>query len=173
MSKLIHRLNSTLKQCWFWVDSKNNLYINVEKVAVFQRRNNVSLSTLNRRQTLTLKQRWFWVYSKKQFYSYIMMLEKLKNLYANVETLTVFQCRNSVSLSTLNQRQNLTLKQRSFWVDSKKQFYSYIMLFEKSKILLYSRWKDNRISISKQRQFINVKSTSKLNIETMLILGWL
>ena len=60
-----------------WVDSKNNfvlissclknenLPIIVEKITVFQRRNNVSLSTLNQRRNLTLKQRWFWVDSKK------------------------------------------------------------------------------------------------------------
>ena len=34
-------------------------------MTVFQRRNNVSLSTLNQRRNLTLKQRWFWVYSQK------------------------------------------------------------------------------------------------------------
>ena len=34
--------------------------------------------------------------------------------------MTVFQRRNNVSLSTLSQRRNLTLKQRWFWVDSKK-----------------------------------------------------
>ena len=34
--------------------------------------------------------------------------------------MTVFQRRNNVSLSTLNQRRNLTLKQRWFWVDSQK-----------------------------------------------------
>ena len=39
------------------------------------------------------------------------MLEKLKFLY-HVEMITVFQRRNNVSLSTLNQRRNLTLKQR-------------------------------------------------------------
>ena len=37
------------------------------------------------------------------------MLEKLK-LYIKVEKITVFQRRNNVSLSTLNQRQNLNLK---------------------------------------------------------------
>ena len=41
-----------------------------------------------------------------------MMLEKLKSLYINVEEVTVFQRRSNVSLSTLNQRRNLTLKQR-------------------------------------------------------------
>ena len=34
--------------------------------------------------------------------------------------MTVFQRRSNVSLSTLNQRRNLMLKQRWFWVDSKK-----------------------------------------------------
>ena len=34
--------------------------------------------------------------------------------------MAVFQHRNSVSLSKLNQRWNLRLKQRWFWVDSKK-----------------------------------------------------
>ena len=34
--------------------------------------------------------------------------------------MTLFQRRSNVSLSTLNQRRNLTLKQRWFWVDSKK-----------------------------------------------------
>ena len=40
-----------------------------------------------------------------------MMLEKSKSLY-NVEMITLFQRRNNVSLSLLNQRQNLKLKQR-------------------------------------------------------------
>ena len=44
---------------------KLKLYINVEKITVFQRRSNVSLSTLNQRRNLTLKQCWFWVYNKK------------------------------------------------------------------------------------------------------------
>ena len=99
LSTLIRRLNSTLKQRWFWVDSKTQFcsYImkletlksNVEKTTVFQRRNNVCLSTLNQRRNLTLKQRWFWVDSKKQICSYNMMLEKSKSLY-NVEMITVF-----------------------------------------------------------------------------------
>ena len=50
-----------------------------------------------------------------------MMLEKSKSLY-NVEMITLFQRRNNVSLSLLNQRQNLKLKQRRFWVDHKNIF---------------------------------------------------
>ena len=60
---------------------KLSLYINIDGVTVFQRRNNVSLSTLNQRRNLTLKQRWFWVDTKNIFCSYIMILEKLKSLY--------------------------------------------------------------------------------------------
>ena len=41
-----------------------------------------------------------------------MILEKIKYLYINVEKITVFQRRHNVSLSTLDQCRNLTLKQR-------------------------------------------------------------
>ena len=51
------------------------------------------------------------------------MLEKGKNLHINVEKITVFQRRNNVSLSTLNQRRDLTLKQRWFWVDTKNVLF--------------------------------------------------
>ena len=90
---------------------KLKLYIKVEKTTVFQRRNNVSLSTLNQRRNLTLKQRWFWVDSKKQTSSDNMMLEKSKSSY-NVEMIIIFRRPNNVRLSTLNQRRNLKLKQR-------------------------------------------------------------
>ena len=112
-------------------------------MTVFQRRNNVTLSTLNQRWNLTLKQRWFGVDSKKQFYYYVMFL------YVKVEKITVFERRSNFTLSTLNQRRSFTLKQRWFWVDSKNQFCSYIMTFEKLKSL-YQRPKDDRISTSKQ-----------------------
>ena len=57
------------------------------------------------------------------------MLEKLKNLYINVEKMAVFQRRNNVSLSALNQRQNLTLKQRLFWSDTKVIF---VLLYQQT-----------------------------------------
>ena len=100
---------------------KLKLYINVEKITVSQRRNNVSLSTLNQRRNLMLKQRWFWVDSKKQICFYNMIPEKSKSLY-NVEMMTILQRRNNVSLSTLNQRRNWMLKQRWFLVDHKNIF---------------------------------------------------
>ena len=100
----IHVDSTSICQCWFiykiqrWnnVDFgftlktilflyhdawKIKVYINVDEVTVFQRRNNVSLSTLNQRRNLTLKQRWFWVDTKNIFCSDIMMLEKLESLY--------------------------------------------------------------------------------------------
>ena len=58
-----------------WNLKNQNFYINVEKIAVFERRNNVSLSTLNQRRSLTLKQCWFWVDCKTQFCSYIKKVE--------------------------------------------------------------------------------------------------
>ena len=73
---------------------------------------------------------------KSTLFSDNMMLEKSKSLY-NVEMTTVFQRRNNVSSLTLNQRQNLMLKQRSFWVDSKTQFCSDITMLEKSKLCIY------------------------------------
>ena len=62
------------------------------------------------------------------------MLDKLKS-YINIEKITVFQRRNNVSLSTLNEGRNLTLKQRQFWVDFKKQF-CYIMFLYKTKLFI-------------------------------------
>ena len=49
------------------------------------------------------------------------MLEKSKSSY-NVEMITVFRRPNNVRLSTLNQRRNLKLKERWFWVDHKNIF---------------------------------------------------
>ena len=135
-----------------------NLYINVQKVRVFQRRNSVSLSALNQRRNLTLKQCWFYVDSKKQTCSYIMMLENLKSL-CNVEMITVFQRRNNVSLSTLNEHRNLTLKQLWFCVDFIKQICSYIMMLEKlkplchvEKITVFQRGNNVSLSTSNQRR---------------------
>ena len=54
----------------------------------------------------------------------------------DVEKITVFQRRNSASLSTLNQSRSLTLKQRLFWVESKTLFRSYIMFSYKTKIFI-------------------------------------
>ena len=52
-------------------------------MTVFQRRSNVSLSTLNQRRNLTLKQRWFWVDSKKLL------------------SLTIIQCLRTVMLNNI------------------------------------------------------------------------
>ena len=47
---------------------------------------------------------------KSTLFSYNMILKKSKSLY-NVEMITVCQRRNNFSLSLLNQRRNLKLKQ--------------------------------------------------------------
>ena len=95
---------------------------------------------------------------KSTLLSYKMRLEKSKSLY-NVEMTTVFQRRNNVSSLTLNQRQNLMLKQRSFWVDSKTQFCSDITMLEKSKlcinvkkrIILQCRNNDTLLTLKQRR----------------------
>ena len=92
------------------VEKLKSLY-NVEMTIVFQCRNNVSSLTLNHCQHLILKQRSFWVDSKTHFCSDITILEKLK-LCINVKKITILQRRNNVNLMTLNQRRNLTFKQR-------------------------------------------------------------
>ena len=43
--------------------------------------------------------------------------------------MTVFQRRNNISLSALNQRQNLSLKQRLFWFDTKIIF---VLLYQQT-----------------------------------------
>ena len=77
-------------------------------------------------------------------------------------------------MSTLNQRQNLMLKQHWPWVDTENNF---VLMLWYSKKLWYSiiytyRSKDNPFSKLKQRHFVNVKSKSKFNVEATLILGW-
>ena len=84
-----------------------------------------------------------------------------------------FRTTNAI-LPTLNQRQNLMLKQHWPWVDTENNF---ILMLWYSKKLWYSiiytyRSKDNPFSKLKQRHFVNVKSKSKFNVEATLILGW-
>ena len=51
------------------------------------------------------------------------------NLYIKVEERTVFKRRDNVILSTLKQLQNLMLKQRWFWVDTKPNF---VLLYQQT-----------------------------------------
>ena len=70
----------TLKQRWFWADSKKAvlfIYHDAWKII------NVSLSTLNHCPNLMLKQRWFWVDSKKLL------------------SLTIIQCLRAVTLNNI------------------------------------------------------------------------
>ena len=64
----------------------------------------------------------------------------------------------------LNQRRSFTWKQRWFWVDSNDQFCSYIR-FEKLKSLYHCLYIIARVSTSKKRQFLNVKSTLEFGVE--------
>ena len=74
-----------------------------------------------------MKQRWFWVDSEKVILFIYHDVRKIKIFISTFKKMTVFQRRNNVSLSTLNQRRNLTLKQRWFWVDSKKLLSSTVL----------------------------------------------
>ena len=129
---------------------KLKLNINVEKITVFHRRNNVSLTTLNQRRNLTLKQRWLWVDSKTQFCSYFTMLEKW-TLYINVEKIIVFQRRNNVCLSTLNQRQKSTLFSYNMMLEKSKSLYNVEM------ITIFKRWNNVSLSALNQRQNLKLK----------------
>ena len=57
--------------------------MNVQKITVFQRRNNISSSTLYQRRNLTLKQSWFWVDTKKLL------------------SLTILQCLRTAALNDI------------------------------------------------------------------------
>ena len=162
ISTLTQRQNLTLKQRCFWVDtgklftpilwcSKNySLYINAVKITVFQRRNNVIWSTLYQRRNFTSKQRWFWVETKNNF---VLMLWSLRdcNFFIDVEKITVFQRWNNVILSTLNQRRNLTLKQRWFWVDTKN--FLLLLYYDVQGIIIF-------IFMSKWYLSFNIETTS-------------
>ena len=90
--------NLTVKQRWFWVDHKGifvlklclrncNLYINVEEITVFQRRNNDILSTLKQYQNLSLKQRRFCFDTKTSFvllYQQTQHIEKMSKFRRHV-----------------------------------------------------------------------------------------
>ena len=128
---LNQRRNLTLKQRWFWVDSKKQFYsyimflyktkifiLTVKSLPYFERRNNIS--TLNQRRNLTFKQRWFWIDSKKVLFSCYDAQEVI--IFILVLNRSAFECRNIIILSTLKQRQKFMLKQRWFWVDTKTNF---------------------------------------------------
>ena len=139
-------------------------------MTVFQRQNNVILSTLNQHQNLMLKQRCFWVDTEKLF-TPILWCSKNYSLYINAVKITVFQRRKNVIWSTLYQRGNFTLKQHWFWVDTKNNFVLMLWSLRDCNFFFW-RWKDNRFPTLKQRHFIHVESTSKFNVEKTLILGW-
>ena len=130
---------------------------------------NVDLSTLIRRHISTLKRRWFGLTLKTILFSYHrawkikIFLSSLKRWpYFNVEASSVHQRYINVKIWHWNKVDYGLILKNDFVL------ISYVKL--KSS---YQRWKDNRIWTSKQSQFINLKSTSKFDVETTLILGWL
>ena len=89
------------------------------------------------------------------------MLQWLRNfnLYINVEEITVFQRRNNVILSTLKQLENLPLKQRWFWVDTKPKI-----------ILLYQQTQQVE-SMSKLRRHVN-EFPRHFDVLFLMYFGW-
>ena len=63
----------------------------------------------NQRRNLTLKQRRFWIDSKNNLFYYIVFLYNTELFILTLKR-TVFERRNNVSLSTLNQHRSFTLK---------------------------------------------------------------
>ena len=61
-----------------WCLRNYKLYMNVEKTTVFQRQNNVVLSTLNQRRNLTLKKSWIWVDTKAVLFLCFDVWESIK-----------------------------------------------------------------------------------------------
>ena len=78
-SSIKFNIEASLKKLFSYHDGwKINIFINIEKITICQRRSNFSLSILNQCRNLMSKQRWFWVDPKKQFHYYIMLLYKTK-----------------------------------------------------------------------------------------------
>ena len=64
--------------------------------------------------------------------------------------MTVFQRRHNVILSTLNQHQNLMLKQRCFWVDTENIL---LLSYDARKIIVFTLMLQRYL-------YFNVKTTS-------------
>ena len=142
-----------MKQRWFWVDTKINfvlmlwslrdfnIYIDVEKITLFQRWNNFILSTLNQCQILTLKQHWIWVDTQNFYWSYVTTLKELQFLFLR---------QNGSCTSTSKQRHFINVEMFR-WNNADfglalQTFLLYVMIIERFIILRYLR---NIILISK------------------------
>ena len=101
---LVDTKNNFVLMLWSLRDC--NFFIDVEKITVFQRWNNVILSTLNQCRNLTLKQRWFWVDIKKfillLYYDVqgiiIFIFTSKWYLSFNVETTSLYQRQFNVKI---------------------------------------------------------------------------
>ena len=113
-----------------WSLRNCNLYIDVGKVTVFQRWNNVNLSTLNQCWDLTLKQRWFWVHTKKflllLYYDaqgiIIFIFTPKWYLSFNVETTSFYQRQINVKI--------LRWGNVDFGLALKTALFFYVMILE-------------------------------------------
>ena len=76
----------------------------------------------------------------KTFFVLILQCLRNCNLYINVEEIKVFQHRNNVILSSLKQHQNLMLKQRWFWVDTKTNFALFYQQTKHVESMSKFRW---------------------------------
>ena len=168
-STLYQRRNFTSKQRWFWVETKNNFvlmlwslrdcnfFIDVEKITLFQRWNNVILSTLNQRWNLALKKHWFWVDTKKfllllyyDVQGIIMCLSKWYMSF-NIETTSLCQRQFNVKI--------LRWSNVDFGLALETNLFLYVMILEDcnldndaEKIAVFQRRKNVILSTLNQRQ---------------------
>ena len=120
---------------------KQWLYFDVETTSFDQRCINVEILRWNSVDFgLTLKTTLFLLWSLRTC-----------NFSIDVEKITVFQHWNNIILSTLNQRRNLTLKERWFWVDMKK--FLLLLYYDVQGIIIF-------IFASKWYLSFNVETTS-------------
>ena len=95
----------------------------------------------------------------------ILCIIKIKYLNISIEKKAVFQCRNNVGLSTLNQSWNLTLKQCWFCADTGKVLFlcyeaqEVIIFILKLKTSVFQRRNNVILSTSKQPQNLTLKTT--------------
>ena len=101
------------------------LYMNVEEITVFQRRNNVILSTLKQHQNLTLKQLWFWVDTKTNF---VLLYQQTQH----VESMSKF--RRHVNVSKVPRHFDML-----FWCNFDGRIIDVILMYIFNIILMHGK----------------------------------
>ena len=100
-----------------------NPFINIEERTVFQRRNNVILSTLKQHQNLTLKQQWFWVDTKTNF---VLLYQQTQH----VESMSKFRRH-------LNIDEFLCHFDMLFWCNSDRRIINFVLMYIFDIILMH------------------------------------